>query len=114
MNSGPLYRVYKPEWLVYFISDEVGTAGAKEAADHFEKRYEGRVRTGDRKINCMGIRKPARSHLQLRLPNLKGECADPDEAEVLRSWLGGKAVVVVRGSAQERELLGYGRRRLPK
>ncbi len=109
-----VWRVYKPEWLVAYISDELEAKGEAECRERFHQKYEGRVLDKDWCISAMGVRKPGRRHLQLRLPNLKGEFRCLPDAEHLQAGLGRHASLVVRGSPEERELLAYGKRRLPR
>jgi hypothetical protein len=108
------FMVYLPEWQVRHTSEELEVMGQKECKDHFEQNYAGRVREEDWQVRGAGNFRPQRQVLRLRLPNLKGECKDEAEAEALRSGLGDQAVLVARGSAEERELLSYGKRRLPR
>jgi hypothetical protein len=108
------YMVYLPEWQVVFTSDELEVMGQRECGGHFEQKYAGRVREEDWRICGKGNMRPQRQVLQLRLPNLKGEFTDQPEAESLRAGLGELAVLVPRGGVEERELLSYGRRRLPR
>ena len=113
------WRVYMDEWLIVWTGDAPGPEGQAECLSHFQVKYQGRVRERDWRV-VPGIRgvELARAPycLQLRLPNLRGEYKDQDcaLAQVASvSCPGRNAEVVRRGSAQERELLDYGRKMLP-
>lgn len=107
-----VWRVYLPEWHTAYLSDHLEVDGQNECKAAFAE-YEGRVREEDWRVTHVGSMRPSRYRLELRLPNLKGEFRYKEHAAENRDALGPEAVIVARGSAEERELLSYGRRRLP-
>jgi hypothetical protein len=109
-----MYRVFCSQWLPAFTSSLTGEAGAAECEAVFAAKYEGRVHGKDWRIdapdNAYG-----RSFLMLRLPNCCGEFTGEADAQARAGENGHEDhphQVVVAGSAEERELLAYGRRRL--
>jgi hypothetical protein len=106
------WRVYRPEWLTVYVSDRLEVEGQDQCQVRF-RDYAGRVRSEDWRLCPVGSVRPARYKLMVRLPNLKGEFKEESKARKLLATLGGQAVLVTQGSAEERELLAYGRRRLP-
>jgi hypothetical protein len=94
-------------------SRSLGGEGREECFDAFMV-FRGRVRDEDWRIdapdNAYG-----RSFLMLRLPNCCGEFAGEGDAQARAGENGHEDhphQVVVAGSAEERELLAYGTRRL--
>lgn len=116
------WRVYLPEWLTVYTSDQMGEAGIAECQSHFAVKYEGRVHREDVVVTLARAGRPSPACLKLRLPNLKAEHKDHDLAQV---WLqgmvsdmpedtrGGWIGLVQRGSDEEKELLAYGVKMLP-
>ena len=106
------WRVYKPEWVIVYTSERLEVDGRTQCRDRFTEDYEGRVRDGDWRIKGVGSFRPQHQVLELKLPNMAGECKAKELAEALQVGQGG--VLVEGGSPEERELLSYGSRRLPK
>ena len=107
-----MYRVYCNQWLVFFTSKAAGESGRAECGARFHEEYEGRVCEEDVRFET-----PAdglgRSFLLLRMPNCCGEFTDQAAAERHAGGHGDHPhQVVPADSAQERELLAYGVRRL--
>lgn len=125
-DADDLYRLYRPEWVIVYTADALAVApGAKEplapdelvryAHEHFELRYAGRVRPEDVRFTPAGVGPHARVHLELRLPNLKGEFKFEALARgyaVRMGW--SNFQLVVRNSKLDHELRAYGVKRLPK
>jgi hypothetical protein len=112
------WRVYLTEWLIIWTSDASGPEGMAECVEHFERKYRGRVRAGDRRvvpaITGRGGGTDGPYCLQLKLPNLRGEYKDREDAEKKSFLLYAKyAALVQRGSAEEQALLDYGKKMLP-
>jgi len=112
------WRVYLREWLIVYTSDAAGPEGVDECWDHFAGKYKGRVRDQDRQVAATSSDRPGAYpyRLELRLPNLKGEYKDEADAVLLSAEHAGieeQPRVVRRGSPEEQELLGYGRKMLP-
>lgn len=124
-STEPTWRVYLREWLIVWTSDADGPEGVDECWDYFARKYKGRVREEDRRVvdaitGRQGSAGP--QCLQLWLPNLKGEFKDRTDADKLADALAADPPyegaglfvgVIQRGSAEERELLEYGRKMLP-
>lgn len=109
----PTWRVYAPEWLSVYTSDQLEVPGMRECQAVFDLTYAGRVRLTDMRIKGIGLMRPAHYCLQLRLWNLKGEYKD--RREVLDHSIEiPHAHLVQRGSPEERELTEYGKRMLPQ
>jgi hypothetical protein len=109
-----MYRVYCRQWLSFLTSSGVGEEGRLECQVRFRDKYQGRVLDEDWRIvapdNGYG-----RSFLMLKLPNCCGEFTGEGDAQARAGENGHEDhphQVVVAGSAEERELLAYGRRRL--
>ena len=112
------WRVYLTEWLTVYTSDEVEVLGAGECRDVYSRKYAGRVRSADWRISSAREIRPSPRCLQLRLPNLCGEFKDHNDALELASRLmdghkDGPCDLVRRGSDEEKELLEYGKKKLP-
>lgn len=105
MSTEPTWRVYQPEWLTVYVPD--GQEDGQKAWDRFAAVYQGRVRDED-----VRVLEDPHVQLQVRLPNLKGEFKDRDEAMDWYIQLP-HAQLVQRGSEQEKELLAYGKKMLP-
>ena len=108
-----MYRVYCNQWLPVHTSARVGEEGRRECEGAFAK-FRGWVRDEDMRIeapdNAYG-----RSFLMARLPNGCGEFTEEADAHARAGEHGHEGhphQVVVAGSAEERELLAYGTRRL--
>lgn len=122
MSTEPTWRVYLTEWLFAYTADALGVAGDDECLSVFRRRYEGRVSDEDwRVVPAIRGRPSEVRSLQLRMPNRRGEFKDYNDAVRLASDLldqdpaGGNAVAVVvqRGSDEEKALLDYGKKKLP-
>lgn len=112
------WRLYVREWVCVYTSTASGTEGQDECRELFEKTYRGRVLDSEWRV-VQG------SHalfawLELFLPNLAGEFRDwaaadelSDELAEVNSPAALSVFIVQRGTREERELLDYGRRRLP-
>jgi hypothetical protein len=119
----PTWKVYLAEWLTVYTSDRVGQeAGEAECREYFTGKYAGRVRDADWRFTVFlpdaeSLVSDRPVCLQLRLPNLHGEFKDYSDAVQAASELlddrGGTAHVVQRGSAEERALLDYGKKKFP-
>lgn len=109
----PTWRVYAPEWLTVYTSDQLEVTGHQECKDHFAAKYQGRVRPEDMRIRGAGVLRPQQQALQLRLPNLKGEHKDRQVAMDHYTGLP-HAALVQRGSLEEQVLLDYGKKMLPQ
>ena len=107
------WRVYLAEWLIVWTSDAFGPEGAGECRAHFGRRYKGRVREEDWRVEpaVPGRVVSGQQCLQLRLPNLQGEFKLRADVPVTGYVEGGH--LVQRGSAEEKELLAYGKKMLP-
>jgi hypothetical protein len=113
-DARQLWRVYQRDWLAVYTSDVPGYEGSVEAVGFIQATYGGCIRDGEARISVPGITDgPERVTAEVLLPNLHGEWKAPDLAEDQQSRLGPDAVVVVAGSPEERELLDYGKRKLP-
>jgi hypothetical protein len=112
------WRVYLPEWLVVWISDALGPEGRSECLQHFQDKYQGRVREqGWRVIPAVLGMEPSRSPscVQLYVPNLQGEYKDQDYAlaqVISLACLDRDAEMVQRGSDREQALLSYSKKML--
>lgn len=109
----PGWRVYLNEWLAVHTADVSGQAGREECQAVYARKYGGRVRVED--VRVMNVQYP---RLEVRLPNLQGEFRDYDDAVELAGGLVDRhpdvvAVVVQRGSDEEKALLEYGKKMLP-
>ena len=107
-----MWRVYCRQWLVFFTSMATGEDGRAECTARFRQDYEGRVADADWLIETPddGV---GRSFLYLCVPNCCGEFTDQADAERHAGGHGDHPhQVVPADSAQERELLAYGVRRL--
>jgi hypothetical protein len=116
VSTEPTWRVYLTEWLTVYTAGYMGDAGEQDCLAHFARKYAGRVRDEDRRVTRTG---PAFwPALQLRLPNRRGEFKDYSDAlehasSLMDVFKDGPCDVVQRGSAEERELLEYGKKKLP-
>lgn len=113
-EDSALLRVYWPEWVIIYVSDQAGEHGRAECQERFASHYEGRIRPADHRVagpQHQQMPDVPRYHLELRLPNLQGEFTHREDAQLVLSQLPG-SVLVTRGSAQERALLDYGVRKL--
>jgi hypothetical protein len=108
-----LWRVYQREWVAVYTSDATGYEGSVEAQDFVRRTYEGCIRDGEARISRPGIAEEECITAEVFLPNLHGEWRDRDDADRDASLAGPEAVVVAAGSPEERELLDYGKRKLP-
>lgn len=102
--------VYRPEWIQVYTSRCFGLSGREECLQSFERSRKGTV--GDGEWRLVQARQPAGLgtwRLELKLPTLKGEWKERQDAEQHRERLGSGAVVVPWGSAEEARLLDYGR-----
>jgi hypothetical protein len=107
------YRVYCRQWLPAHTSQNTGREGEIECVGAFVA-YEGRVLDDDWRIDAPD-NGYGRSFLMLRLPNCCGEFTGEVDAQARAGENGHEDhphQVVAAGSAEERELLAYGRRRL--
>lgn len=106
--------MYLREWLTVYTSKAKGQEGSDECEDVFVTRYQGRVREED--WHCEPVSHVAPDawewRLMLKLPNLRGAFRSHDDAEQLAGELGPDAIVVLRFSDHEKQLLAYGRRLL--
>jgi len=110
MSAEPAWRVYLPEWLAVYTAGYMGDPGEQECRKYFARKYGGRVRDEDWRVRPGGP--DGWPVLEVRLPNLRGEFKD--EAEATDCWIElPHARMVRRGSAEERELLDYGKKKLP-
>lgn len=109
------WRVYQPQWQAVYTSDQAGYAGSVEVQDFVRETYGGRIRDGEARISVPDSDCPEAQRVtgEVLLPNLQGEWKDRGDADGHCRALGEDAVVVGAGSAEERVLLGYGRKRLP-
>jgi len=123
MSTPVAWRVYVQDWIVVYTSDAVAPEGQEEAQRVFAERWAGRVEEGDFTFQFI----PS-LHVQiwLRIPVLQGEWrAEPDaeahaqrirasEREVRAQGLRlpGLPEIVESGSAEERALLDYGKKKL--
>lgn len=108
-----LHRVYGWEWVLVYTSAKTAFAGLTEVKEFFAGKYAGRVR--DEHVECRSAGKDQPTQLWLCLPTLKGEFKHEERARALAAATasGGGVTVVVRNSRDERELLEYGKRKLP-
>lgn len=107
------WRVYLRDWVVVYTSDELEVPGRRECEAVYAEKYAGRVQTEDWRIRPAGQMRPSHQCLQLFLPNLKGEYGDRNPAADLLQAMGSGGWLVRRGSAEEQELLDYGKKMLP-
>lgn len=101
------WRVYQREWIVSYTSDLPSKEGQDEALRVYEERWMGRITPGDSKMEVTG----GHTQILLFLPNLKGEFRELEDADALGL---SEAVIVESGSPEERVLLDYGKRMLPR
>jgi len=118
MSENATWRVYLPEWLTVYTSDASGSLdGGLDCLSWFRRSYSGRVRLEDHRVVPAAAAAEMDSYrpycLQLRLPNLKGEFKDRNQAADLLQAMGGTDGLVRCGSPQEQALLDYGRKMLP-
>lgn len=108
-----LHRVYSWEWVLVYSSTATGPIGHDEATAFFEDQYKGRVRDEHWSVRSEAADRSAQ--LYLCLPLLKGEFKHEERARALATATaqGVGVTVVVRNSKDERELLEYGKRKLP-
>lgn len=109
------YRVWERQWVAVYTSDADGAAGKTECEVHFEDIFEGNVREKEWRVIDQSDFWPAT--LELYLPVVIGEETDIREAEALQnvsvvahdadSW------IAELGSALDKELESYGRKKLP-
>jgi hypothetical protein len=116
-GADALWRVYFPEFVPVYTSNSTGSIGQEECRSIFVDKYAGRVPEEDYQIHPLKPVHPSIWQLMLQLPNLKGEFKDKADADKLRVELGQStppltAWVVQFGSAEERVLLDYGKRRI--
>jgi hypothetical protein len=104
------WRVYLPEWLLVYASDALGSAGVAECEGKFERDWKGRIRDEDFQVISAASNLPA--VMRLRVPSMQGEWKDETLARQQAEGLPGDVRVVAAFSAQERELLDYGKRKL--
>jgi hypothetical protein len=109
------YRVYVTEWVNAWTSTQSGEDGHDEAAGHFQQTWEGRLHDGDWRFTAGA---GDTTSVCLRVPNLRSEWRGGYKAAVAHaqeiSEAGeGPAAVVLAGSETERDLLNYGKRKLP-
>jgi hypothetical protein len=113
VSTEPTWKVYLPEWLAVYTAGAFGISGEAECKYVFDRRFAGRVREEDWRLEAGSVT----SRLELRLPNLHGEFKHYSDAVGLASELvddrGGVAHVVQRGSPEEKALLEYGKKKLP-
>lgn len=115
MSTEPTWRVYLREWLAVYSCE----GDSPECWDHFAAKYAGRVRDEDRRVRVTDTGQ----RLELSLWNRRGEFKDSEDAKMLAldlevGWHGphldsGPCRVVQRGSDEEKELLAYGKKKLP-
>lgn len=119
-DTDDLYRLYRQEWITVFTASETAVgddpgAAALEAMEHFEAKFRGRVHEHDVRIVAAGLHPhSARVHLQLRLPNLKGEFKYAYLAERYAEDQGWDDwTIVARNSKDDHDLRGYSVKKLP-
>lgn len=119
MTEDVTWRLYRAEWLIVYTSDQTGQDGKAECRAAYARKYGGRVRPEDVRVvpAIMGRLGGDGPHcVQLRLPNLKGEFKNPEDALALGQELaaaGSTCDLVRRGSPEEQALLDYGKKMLP-
>jgi hypothetical protein len=104
------WRVYQREWIVSYTSDLTSEEGQAEAMGVYEERWAGRIAPGDYRFSMVGA---GATQILLFVPNLQGEFRTRADAEDLcpRDVT---PVIVPSGSPEERALLDYGKRMLPR
>lgn len=117
-ETADVWRVYRPEWVVVHTvrASDQGLEYPKAAAEialalcaYRDQQYLGRVRKDDARYVFTGAGETMAGYLELRMPAMRGEFRDRDDANehVLRNgWT--DAVIVSRNSRQDHELRGYG------
>jgi hypothetical protein len=110
--------VYLTEWLTVYVGDGLEVTAQRDCEAIFERVYRGRVREEDWRVRNPSALRPGPRVLQLRLPNRRGEFKDAADAVALAGDLmdghkDGTCAIVLRGSAEERDLLEYGKKKLP-
>lgn len=117
-DNADMFKVYLPEWLTVYTSEEVGDKGRQECEVYFSSKYEGRVRQEDIGYEATSAYSPDQWpwRLKLQLPNIKGEFKTRVLAEeyVRRQGWQDRARVVARNSRDEYALKDYGVKKLPK
>lgn len=116
-DTDPLYRVYRPEWIIVFTSIKHGEAGKAEAGEHFSEKYAGKVYDGHVRFTPTSKNAPDAwpYWLELKLPNVLGEFKTEElAAEFVASLGGDEAVIVPKNSKQEQNLTSYSKRKLRK
>lgn len=103
------WRAYQREWIVSYTSDLAGKEGQDEALRVYEERWMGRITPGDSRMEAVG----GHTQILLFLPNLKGEFRERDDALAICP-ADTTVDIVESGSPEERVLLDYGKRMLPR
>lgn len=122
MSSPVSWQVYVQDWVVVYTSDDYGEPGHDEARRVFGERWEGRVEAGDVLLRQVG----GWTQVLLRLHVTQGEWKHREDADAhagrlrltprivpsVTARLYGLPQVVGTGTAEERELLDYGKKKL--
>lgn len=108
-----LWRVYRPEWLIVYVTD--GSDGVGERIDQYiADKLVGRVRDEDIRLVTEGEPPHGIAQLQVRKPNMRGEFKHLADARAFASDQGwDDAVLVKRNSPADHDLRMYGTKRLP-
>jgi hypothetical protein len=102
--------LYVPEFTEVYTSDALEVIGMEECRAQYADRYRGRVPEGNYRITHVGTMRPGRKRLEIRVPSLRGEWKlKKDGAEDLEA-AGEGAVLVKRGSPEEKQVLAERRR----
>jgi hypothetical protein len=106
MTDG-FWRVYRAEWTVAYISDADGEEGTRECMQKFMAAYEGRVQPGEWRVVAWSESDPAGwpVMLEVRLPVMKGEYRDEQDARGHASEVDG--TVVRENSGEEIAMLRH-------
>lgn len=116
-----IWCVYSQEWLAVYSSDMIGLAGRNECQGVYIRRYEGRIREHDTRLQPWSETSSNAYPwmLELRLWNLRGEFVSQALGErfVTANNLAAdgpdRAPVVRKNSAADRALREYGQKMLP-
>jgi hypothetical protein len=108
------YRVWARQWVTVYTSDVDGMDGVTECEGHFRHKYEGNVKSDERKITLTGgERWPA--ILELCLPVVVAEYRQKPNAEAVQEQLASQQTTWLTqyGTPADHELLSYAKRKLP-
>lgn len=111
VEAEDLWRVYRPEWLIVYVT-EVDEGAEARAAEVALDRFAGRIRADDCRVVIDETAKVLQ--LQVRKPNMRGEfkhLTDASSYVAEQEW--DDTTIVQRNSPADHELRAYGTKRLP-